>query len=145
MSESQVLPECSIAYNDLKTCVALAERDILAHGKVQEKLTEAVDKIQEMNANLCKMISLHELKHDTAERYHTMIDEDGKDLTARIDLLFVDKHKVIPTFQPTEVVPEVAHSLEELQKWKWIIVGAVFMLGYLLAHLKLDVILSLFK
>lgn len=144
MSDHNLTPECNAACGDLKTSVALIERDVQSHGKVQDKLSEAVEKIQEMNANLCKMISLHELKHDNAERYHISIDDDVKELTTRIDLLFSGKHKQATT-SPTENTPEVTHSLKELEKWKWIIVGAVFMLGYVLAHLKFDVLLSLFK
>jgi len=142
MADHNLSTECAGAYNDLKTSVALVERDVMAQGRVQDKLSEAVEKIQEMNANLCKMISLHELKHDNTERYQAAIDDDVKELNTRIDVLYSTKQK---PFEQQAETPEVHHTLKELEKWKWIIVGAVFMLGYMLAHIKWEVLGTFFK
>ena len=85
MSPLEVLPECTAGFTDVRIAVASIEKDIIQHAKVSDKLAEAVEKIQEMNANLCKMIALHELKHDSAEKAHDDIEDELKTLALRMD------------------------------------------------------------
>ena len=117
---------------DLKIGLAGAVKDIAINAKVIDKLAEAVEKIEIMNQNLCKMITLHEHKHDSAEKIHGDIDEDLKEVTTRIDALMVLKHDTVAERQQDA---EVKKALEQFNRWKFIATGALLVIGYLLAHI----------
>lgn len=127
----EVLPECQTSFSELRLTVGLLEHDILAQTKISDKLTEAVEKIQEMNANLLRMISLHELKHENT-------NEDLRDLEHQIELIRAE-----PKEEP-EAVKNTKRTLDQLNKWKWMLIGGAAVLGWILAHLKWGVIVQLF-
>lgn len=134
----------SPSFIDLRVAVGVLERDVLAGAKVTDKLAEAVEKIQEMNASLCKMIALHELRHDSAEKFHCAVDEDMKDLCGRVESLTRTSLIRRPT-EESSTGQEVSKTLKELESWKYILIGAVFVLGWLLAHLRWEALVSLFR
>lgn len=127
----EVLPECQTSFTELRLTVGLLERDVLAQTKISDKLTEAVEKIQEVNANLLTMIKLHELKHETTT-------QDLKDLEHQIETIRVAPH------DETEVTKNTKKTLDQLNKWKWMLIGGAAVLGWILAHLKWAVIVQLF-
>jgi len=127
----EVLPECQTSFSDLKLSVGLLERDVLAQVKISDKLAEAVDKIQELNASLCGMIKIHELMHERTS-------EDVRDLEHQIELL-----RAAPKEEP-EVTKNTKKTLDQLNKWKWMLIGGAAVLGWILAHLKWGVIVQLF-
>lgn len=137
MSPLEVLPECTAGFTDVRIAVASIEKDIIQHAKVSDKLAEAVEKIQEMNANLCKMIALHELKHDSAEKAHDDIEDELKTLALRIDKLLSAKRALESQNIKGFKQEEVDAALAEFKKWKYIITGAAIVIGYLLAHLNI--------
>jgi septal ring factor EnvC (AmiA/AmiB activator) len=134
MPPLEVLPECTAGFTDVRIAVASIEKDIIQHAKVADKLAEAVQKIQEMNANLCRMISLHELKHDSAEKAHDDIEDELKILNVRIDKLLTSKRAIESQNIKGFKQEEVNAALDEFKKWKYIITGAAVVIGYLLAH-----------
>jgi hypothetical protein len=141
--EMDVLPECQKGFTDIRLAVGLMERDILTHGKVLDKLTEAVEKIQEMNASLVRMIDLQELKHDGHVKFEDTTTEELKEISTRIDVV----HKAVfevASGVPTQPNEDVNATLKELNKWRWILVGMVFILGWLIAHIKWSVLAQLF-
>ncbi len=140
MASQDVLAECSPGFSELRTTVAVLERDVAQQTRVSDKLSEAVEKIQEMNANLCRMISLHELKHDGAEKVHKDIELDLKEITSRIDNLMETK-SIIKS--PQQI--ELEKAISELIKWKYIFTGAAIVIGYLIGHINWTLFFSFFK
>jgi len=116
----------------LKIGLAGAVKDIAINAKVIDKLAEAVEKIEIMNQNLCKMISLHEHKHNSSEKLQGDLDEDIKELTTRIDTLMVAKPHSAAVLQQDA---EVKEALAQFNRWKYIATGALLVIGYLIAHL----------
>lgn len=132
MASQDVLPECSQGFQDVRMAVAIIERDIAHQAKVADKLSEAVEKIQEMNQNLCKIIALHELRHVSMEKGHEEMGTDIREVHGRIDkMLTVDK------LHPNKASKQddLDTALAEFKKWKYIMTGAAVVIGYLLAHL----------
>jgi hypothetical protein len=129
-------PECHDNFVELKIGLASAVKDIEINAKVIDKLAEAVEKIEIMNQNLCKMIALHELKHDSAEKIHGDIDEDFKELTSRIDTLMVSKREPKQTAADKLQDEEIRKAVAQFNKWKWMAAGALLVIGYLLSHLE---------
>ncbi len=147
MGHQELSSEYTQDVSHLRTTVAVLERDVVQQLRITDKLSEAVEKIQEMNANLCRMISLHELKHDGAEKVQQEIDTDLKEITKRVDMIN-DTKMAIKSQQLLDLEKkqqETEKEIEELVKWKYIVTGAAIVLGYLLGFVNWQTILGLFK
>ena len=134
---------------DIKLKVGLMEKDIHQTNILCERLSHSIEKIQELNQNLLQMITLHEQKHHQHDKVESEIKEDIKDLhdridqverhiSQRIDDLRADlmQHKQ----KDRSMIGEVANQVE---RWKWMILGAVLALGFLLGKLEIGALLSL--
>lgn len=121
--------------SEMRLAVALLKQDAIHQVKITDKLAEAVEKIEEMNANLVKMLALHELKHQNTE-------DDIKELGRRIE--HQPHSSTITTTTTTGDEEEAKKTLEQLKKWKYMIIGAALVIGWMLAHMKWSVLVSLF-
>ena len=72
----EVLPECSQGFSDIRLKVGLMEKDLMRDQQLIEKLSEGIEKIQEMNTNLVKMLALHDQRHETHEKVADDLEED---------------------------------------------------------------------
>jgi len=137
--------------HELEMKVGLLGKDVEQTDRLCEKLSESIAKIQELNVNIMQMITLHEQRHEQHEKVETDLKEDIKDLhdridqverhiSARIDALRNDliNHKQ----QDKGRVPEM---LAEIDKYKWMILGAAIAIGWIIGHVDLQVLGTLFK
>lgn len=137
--------------HDLEMKVGLLGKDVEQTDRLCEKLSESIAKIQELNVNIMQMITLHEQRHEQHEKVETDLKEDIKDLhdridqverhiSARIDALRNDliNHKQ----QDKGRLPEM---LAEIDKYKWMILGAAIAIGWIIGHVDLQVLGTLFK
>jgi predicted nucleic acid-binding Zn-ribbon protein len=137
--------------HELEMKVGLLGKDVEQTDRLCEKLSESIAKIQELNVNIMQMITLHEQRHEQHEKVETDLKEDIKDLhdridqverhiSARIDALRNDliNHKQ----QDKGRVPEM---LAEVEKYKWMILGGALALGWVIGHVDLTVLGTLFK
>ena len=53
--------------NNLKLDVELLKKDVEQFDTLCDRITQSIEKIQDVNQNLIKMISLHEQRHDQHE------------------------------------------------------------------------------
>lgn len=130
MRIAEVLPECQGGFADIRLAVGLIERDLSSQTKITDKLSEAIEKIEAMNANLVKMLAVHELKHQ-------LTCDDLSEVERKVDELRLHQ-AVAPTTQDTQVTK----TLAQLEKWKWILMGMILAVGFLLGHINWDVVLS---
>jgi hypothetical protein len=122
-------------FNSLQLAVGIIKHELVTQTKITDKLAEAVEKIEAMNANLVKMIALHELKHENAE-------DDIKELNHRIEAQTSTKTTTTTTTSSTE--QDAKKTLDQLNKWKYMIIGGALVIGWILAHLKWTVVMQLF-
>ena len=151
----QIKKDCNTVNNDIsdvKTKVKLLEKDIeLVYG-ISEKLSVSIEKIQEMNNSLVQMISLHDQKHLLHDREEKELKDDIKDLNIKIasvsreihervdqlehhissridalrgDLLNHKKEDLEKKHVDTDVEDDLDKRIAEIEKWRWMIVGAV--------------------
>lgn len=171
MPEMDVLPECRTGFNEIRLQVGLMERDVQLNRQLIDKLTEGIEKTQEMNVNLVRMIALHEQRHEQHEEAEEEFDEDVKELHSRIttstretqdkiestkkelfarldsihsELLEHIVSRTTPTTLVQEDDPKVEESIRELDRWKYMLMGALLIIGWLLAHIKWDLLIKLF-
>ena len=137
--------------HELELKVGLLSKDVEQTDRLCEKLSESIAKIQELNVNIMQMITLHEQRHEQHEKVETDLKDDIRDLhdridqverhiSARIDALRNDliNHKQ----QDKNRLPEM---LSEIEKYKWMILGAAIALGWVIGHVDLTVLGTLFK
>lgn len=151
--------------NDLKLQVGLMKKDNEVALAITNKLSESIDKIQEMNSNLLRMISLHDQKHDNHHRTETELKEDIKDLHSRITTVnreLLDKideveHHLadkldllrIELKQREDSDNENRRSgnsaMNELNKYKFAAISIAVTLGWILGNIDLAFLGKLFK
>jgi archaellum component FlaC len=148
--------------SDLKLDIGLLTRDVEHTNRLCEKLSESIDKLQEVNVNILRMITLHEQRHDQHEKSENEMKEDIKELHSRITTVTRELHERIDQVEhhitsriddlrsdllnhKKEDKKTILTELSEIERWKWIILGAVMSSGFLLGKLELSSILSFIK
>lgn len=152
--------------NDLKLEIGLLKKDNEQLVTVTNKLSDTMEKIQEMNGNLVRMLALHDQKHENHVRNENEIKEDIKELHSRIttvtrelyekvglteknlsdkidDLrIELNSHREKDAKQQSTKLPEV---LAEIDKYKWMLFGAAAAIGWIIGNVNLTVLGTLFK
>jgi len=145
------MPEEKI--NNLKLDVELLKRDVEQFDTICDRITASIEKLQEANQNLVKMISLHEQRHDQHEKIEEDLDDDVKDLHSRITTLNREIHDRIAQVEHhiTQRIDELRSDLmkhkqedrnpfvkwADIDKVKWFLIGVVLAIGFLLG--KIDI------
>jgi len=138
--------------HDVELKIGLLGKDVEQTDRLCEKLSESIEKLQEVNVNILRMITLHEQRHEQHEKVESDLKEDIKDLhdridqverhiSARIDALRNDlmKHK---TDDAGTKLPQV---LAEIDKYKFAIVAVAVSIGWIIGNVNLGVLGTLFK
>ena len=145
------MPEEKI--NDLKLDVELLKKDVEQFDTLCDRITQSIEKIQDVNQNLSKMISLHEQRHDQHEKTEEDLDDDIKELHSRITTINREIHDRIDQVEHhiTERIDAlrsdlIKHKQEDrnpfvkwadIDKVKWFLIGVVLAIGFLLG--KIDI------
>jgi len=145
---------------DIKLKTSLLEKDILQSEKVLNKLSDSIQKIQELNVNIMQMLTMHESKHIHHTEVEHQLKDDYKELHSRITTVNRELHERIDQVERhiTERIDALRSDLanhkkqdsEEkgldfFDKWKYIIICGVLVVGYIGGQLNSAQILSLIK
>jgi small-conductance mechanosensitive channel len=138
--------------NDLKLKVGLIEKDVSLTDRLCSKLSESIAKIQELNVNITQMITLHEQRHDQHEKVEKELKDDIKDLHERIDQVerhISDRIDALRTdlikHKTEDRKNRVTEMMQEIERYKWMILGAALALGWIIGNVDLTVLGTLFK
>ena len=145
------MPEEKI--NNLKLDVELLKKDVEQFDTICDRITASIEKLQEANQNLVKMISLHEQRHDQHEKVEDDLDDDVKHLHSRITTQNREIHERIDQVEHhiTQRIDElrsdlIKHKQEDrnpfvkwadIDKVKWFLVGVVLAIGFLLGKINI--------
>jgi len=148
-------------FNSLKTDVEIIKRDINAIQGFSAKIDDAIEKMAEVSNSISKMLIVHENK---LQNHDQMIDgiklamsERKNDFEKQVDTL----HKRITDMKEEnhlerekyhkellaalKEIAETQHKLDSrittLENWKWYVLGAAGVLGFILAEIPWDKIL----
>lgn len=146
---------------DLKLKASLLEKDILSADKVINKLSESIGKIQELNLNVMQMLTAHQQMHEQHEKTEEDLKEDYKELHSRITTVNRELHDRIDQVERhiTERIDALRSDLANHKKddkkeesgldffdrFKYIILVAVLVVGFIGGQLNLPQILSLLR
>jgi chromosome segregation ATPase len=140
--------------NEVKLKVGLLSKDVEHNNLLCDKLSESIEKIQEMNMNLIKMIALHENKHEQHEKVEDDLKQDYKELHSRITTINREIHDRIDQVErhiteridalrsdlvvhKAEDKDKVGERIAEIEKWKWMIAGGIAISAWFLGQLDL--------
>ncbi len=147
----------------LELKVGLLEKDVQQTDRVCEKLSESIEKIQEMNDNMIRMLTIHEQRPEQHEKSEDNLQEDIKELHSRITTVSREIHERIDQVEVriTERLDniradlirhkqedngnKISDTLKEIDKYKWMILGAAIALGWVIGNVNLGVLGTLFK
>lgn len=143
--EDQKLHEMDIKVN-------LLQRDVELNDRLCSKLSESIEKNQELNVNLMQMITLHEQRHKQHEKAESSLKTDIKDLHERMDQVerhisqrIDDLRSDLLQHKKEEGKNHVTETLKEMDKYKWMILGAAISIGWIIGNIDLTVLGTLFK
>jgi chromosome segregation ATPase len=149
--------------HDVEMKVGLLERDVQQTDRLCEKLSESISKLQEVNANILRMITIHEHRHEQHERADTEVKDDIKELHSRITTVNREIHERIDEVERhiseridalrSDLIQHkkeengnmVGDTLREIDKYKWMILGAAIAIGWIIGNVNLGVLGTLFK
>jgi hypothetical protein len=134
-------PECQQAVSVIRLDQKLLEKDVHQLNIMGERLTDAVNKIQEMNSNLCALIKIHADKHEYHAKADEALDSDLHDMEKKIDIL--EKAFLAPRIETSEE-KELKETIKNLERWKWMIIGGALALGFAFGQIPFDAITKLF-
>ena len=149
--------------HDVELKVGLLEKDVQQTDRLCEKLSESISKLQEVNANILRMITIHEHRHEQHERAETEVKDDIKELHSRITTVNREIHERIDEVERhiseridalrSDLIQHkkeeggnvVGDTLKEIDKYKWMILGAAIAIGWIIGNVNLGVLGTLFK
>ena len=149
--------------HDVEMKVGLLEKDVQQTDRLCEKLSESISKLQEVNANILRMITIHEHRHELHERAETEVKDDIKELHSRITTVNREIHERIDEVERhiseridalrSDLIQHkkeeggnmVGDTLKEIDKYKWMILGAAIAIGWIIGNVNLGVLGTLFK
>lgn len=148
--------------HDVELKVSLLSKDVEQTDRLCEKLSESITKIQELNVNIMRMISLHEQRHEQHEKAETELKDDIKDLHSRITTVSREIHDRIDEVERhisgridelrSDLIKHVkndpnklTNALAEIDKYKWMILGGAIAVGWLIGHVDLTMLGKLLK
>lgn len=147
----------------LELKVGLLDKDIQQTNRLCDKLSESIEKIQEMNANIIRMITIHEQRHEHHDKAEEDLKDDIKELHSRITTVSREIHERIDQVERsiTERLDalrndlirhkqedgggKIGDTLKEIDKYKWMILGAAIAIGWIIGNVNLGVLGTLFK
>jgi chromosome segregation ATPase len=149
--------------HDVEMKVGLLERDVQQTDRLCEKLSESISKLQEVNANILRMITIHEHRHEQHEKAEIELKDDIKELHSRITTVNREIHERIDEVERhiseridalrSDLIQHkkeegnnvVGDTLREIDRYKWMILGAAIAIGWIIGNVNLGVLGTLFK
>jgi ElaB/YqjD/DUF883 family membrane-anchored ribosome-binding protein len=148
--------------HSLELKVGLLGKDIEQISELNDKLSDSIEKIREMNANMIRMITIHEQRHEQHEKIEDDLREDIKELHSRITTVNREIHDRIDQVERTitqrldairhdllqhraEDEPKVGKVLKEIDQYKWMILGAAIVVGWIIGHIDMSMVGKLLK
>lgn len=154
---SDVLEEIGL----LKLNLGLLEKDVHNVDRLCTKISESIEKMQEVNANLMKIITIHEQKHGHHDITESDLKSDIKELHARVTTVNKELQGRMDEFENAifqkidslkdTLIEDIAakkqptSSNKDLDKYTWMVIGAALGFGWVIGNVNLTAIASIFK
>jgi chromosome segregation ATPase len=152
--------------SDLKLEIGLLKKDNQQLVSITNKLSDSIEKIQEMNGNLLRMISLHEQKHESHIRTENELKDDIKELHSRISTITrelqekigdTEKHlgdkidslrRELQSHESNDKnrsSTRTKNVIQQIENYKYLILGVALTIGFLAGNVNSGLLGILFK
>lgn len=155
--------------NDPRLDIELLKKDILMVNDICKKLDTTIEKLEELTVSMTKILSLHEQRLEYHEKRNEELDKlielrrnellsDIKELHSRVTTV---NRELTTQLESTkqEITKEIkllkdcittqhnnsSHVLEQIQRWKWMILGGTIAIAWLISNVNLSVLSRIFK
>lgn len=137
---------------DLKVDVEVLKTQVSNITRLCEKMDSVIDKLVDNHDRMVNQIydDMNKRKEDTVQdikELHSRITTVDRNLTDKLELTerrIMDEIKILhKTIQ--EHNDKEDDDLKKLSQWKWMVAGGVIVLAWLIANLRLDVLVQLFN
>lgn len=118
MSEEQV---------DLKTHIALLEKDVAQMNVFVSKMDSAIDKLADISSSIRELLIVHD--HKLSQQ--SQVNDDLFDLINDLKDQNHNEH-----LETKKTIEELSHRIDNLEKWKYTVVGGAIVVGFLLSHIE---------
>jgi gas vesicle protein len=156
---------------EIKLQIGLLDKDIKTQHTVLDKISDSIEKIQELNINLIKMMSLHEQRleqHEKTDKFlaeqielrrreliddikdlHSRITTTSRELTDKMSELegrVLDKLSDIKNeIHTNPSKPELTLKDQIENKYFWIFIGGAAVILWIIDHINLGVLGTLIQ
>ena len=148
--------------HEVELKVGLLSKDVELTDRLCSKLSESIEKIQEVNVNILRMITLHEQRHEQHEKVENELKDDIKELHSRITTVNRELHERMDQVEKhitqrldairsdlathkRQDSTRISEILKEIDKYKWMILGGAIVIGWIIGHLDLTMLGKLLK
>lgn len=140
--------------HSLELKIGLLEKDVQQTDSVCDKLSLSIEKIEEMNNALVRMLTIHEQRHEQHSKTESELREDIKEIHSRITTVSRELHDRMDQieYRLTERLDairnelirhkkedskaSVSESIKEIDRFKWMILGGAVVVGWLLGNIE---------
>lgn len=142
--------------NQIKLALGLLGKDQSTTENLLAKLTDAVEKLRETNLGFMKMIAICEQRHNLHDKAEMEFNNDIKELHTRITAVNSEMHErmiqvehhisdKIDSLRYDIANSDVSNNdkkkftsfISEFDRYKWMVVGAALVLGWILARVNI--------
>lgn len=151
--------------HNFETEMKLLKKDIQQMDKLCIKIAESIEKIQEVNVSLMKMIALHDEKLEQRQKIEDQIRGEMREINFRITTInseFFEKLELMERHINSKIDSAIANvpcmkmqhnnsadtekkSVPEVNRYMWMLMGAALSLGWLFGNVNLSTLGTLFK
>jgi chromosome segregation ATPase len=148
--------------HELELKVGLLNKDVQLTDRLCGKLSESIAKIQELNVNVMQMITLHQQRHEQHEEAEQELKDDIKELHSRITSVSREMHERMDLVERhiseridalrSDLINhkkndgnKVKDTLQEIDRYKWMILGGAIALGWVIGNIDLAALSTLIK
>lgn len=130
--------------SNVRLKVGLLEKDVEVLGDFCGRITDSIEKIQDMNQNVINMITLHGQRHEQHDRVEQELKEDIKELHSRITTVNREIHDRIDQVEhhissridalrsdlanhkkQDGEKGKISERIAKLEQWQWMAAGAI--------------------
>jgi len=126
-------------HTDIKVQLARLKKDIENTQSINQRLDTAIDKLTDVSTSIKSMLAVHEEKLQRQEHIDEVIFEKIRERANEIDGVYRDLQKEIQSTEKRLLVEikslkiDFSNRVGMLEKYKWIILGASIVVGWILS------------
>ena len=129
-----------MAEDNLATDVKIIQKDLVSLQNILDKFDATISKLTDVSNTLNKIIAVQESRIDTQEKSIEIVHKRIRDMREEIHLDMSTHYETIleelkeMKQEQRKHAEEMSSRVSNLEKWRYVVMGAAIVLGFLLAE-----------